>query len=130
MKTAQSLFLPVLLFLLLACEKGEVLKDNENADVFLELDISFNEIPPQVITIRVQKPTPCYEINIKKTSSGNVFNYDLILTDTLKADEVCIQVIKEKTLNLDFDPESGGDYTLNFYVNGELYETREVTVTE
>ena len=126
MKASNYLFLPVLFFLLISCEKEALLKEPGILDIAFLQSSSVQE--PQEITVKIEKPTPCHFVSeTNKTTSGNTFNYDFILSS---GDEVCADVIEEETVKVTFDPSTSGEYTLNFLINGRLYETRTVTVTE
>lgn len=130
MKTGKFLMLPLLLILFLACDK-------EEADTVHEPEISgiaflatSSVEQPQEISVTVQKPTPCHRIvEVKETREDNIYNYDFIIAGP-GGDTVCADVIAEETVKVLFNPSSTGVYTLNFLINGELYETREITVTE
>ena len=126
MKASNYLFLPVLFFLLISCEKEALLKEPGILDIAFLQSSSVQE--PQEVTVKIEKPTPCHIVSeIKKNTSGNTFNYDFILSSGA---EVCADVIEEETVKVTFDPSTSGEYTLNFLINGKLYETRTVTVTE
>lgn len=126
MKASNYLFLPVLFFLLISCEKEALLKEPSILDIAFLQSSSVQE--PQEITVKIEKPTPCHIVSeTNKTTSDNTFNYDFILSNGA---EVCADVIEEETVKVTFDPSTSGEYTLNFLINGRLYETRTVTVTE
>ena len=126
MKAVNYLILPILLFFLTSCEKEDLLQEAS----ILEINLSQNSTTqePQEISIKIKKPTPCHHVSeTNKTVSGNVYYYDFVLSSGA---EVCADVIAEETVQVTFDPSSSGEYTLNFLINGKLYETRKVTVTE
>lgn len=130
MKTLNYLFLPVLLVFSTSCEKENFLPEDQQDQPKI-LDISFSEnssvSAAQEISITIDKPTPCHYVSeVKKTTSGKIFNYDIIL---VRGAEFCTTVIEEETISVTFDPAADGEYTLNFLINGKLYETRTVTVT-
>ena len=126
MKALHYLFLPILFFFLASCEKEELSREADILDISSIQNSSVQE--PQDIAVRIQKPTPCHNVSqTKKTVSGSTFNYDIILAS---GSGVCADVIAEETVSLTFDPSTSGEYTLNFFINGKLYETRKVTVTE
>lgn len=126
MKNASYLFLPILFFFLASCEKEAALPEPGIIAISFLQSSSVQE--PQEVTVKIEKPTPCHEVSqANKTVSGNTFSYDIIL---LNGSEICADVIAEETVKVTFDPSTIGEYTLNFLINGNLYETRKVNVTE
>ncbi|MBC5992227.1 hypothetical protein [Pontibacter cellulosilyticus] len=126
MKKLAYLFLPILVFFLVSCEKDTVSPEPGILDITINQTSSVQV--PQEIAVKLEKPTPCFSVsNTKKTVSGFTFNYDFTLTNTA---EVCADVIAEETVQVTFDPSVAGEYTLNFLINGKQYESRKVTVTE
>lgn len=127
MKALTYLCLPLLLLLLVSCDKEDGALPESKV-----VEISMNQRSyttfPQEITIVIQKPNPCYGISkVEKTVSGKTYSYNILIVD--KSD-FCATVIAEETVSVLFDPSSSGDYTLKFLINGKLAETRQVTVIE
>lgn len=128
MKT--SYLFPVLFFsfFLISCDK-------EDPDPVAAIDISNITLAESYavgktseIYVTITKPTPCHILEEEGvTVSGKTYSYNFRLVD--KA-EICIQVIQDETVAVDFEPTEAGEHTLNFYINGDLFETRTVTVTE
>lgn len=127
MKTKMIFLLPFLAFFFLSCEKEEnsPVQEIRLSAIILPHSASLQE--PQEISVRITTPTPCYSIETLKSVSGNTFEYNFLLTEE---DGACIQVVKEHELSVVFDPQNPGTYTLNFLIDGELKETREIVVTE
>ena len=124
------LCLPVLCFLFISCSKDDVneLKDPK----ILNLTVSATAVAKQSqeISVTIEKPTPCHEItDVEITSSGSTVNYNFIVVGPT-GETVCADVIQEETVTVNFEPTTGGEYTLNFLLNGTLAETRTVSVTE
>ncbi|UJH89999.1 hypothetical protein LZ575_13705 [Antarcticibacterium sp. 1MA-6-2] len=109
--------------------------DKEEPDPVAAIDISnitlaesFSIGQMAEVNVTITKPTPCHIIEEKAlTISGRIYSYNFRLID--KA-EICIQVTQEETVTVDFEPAEAGEHTLNFFINGDLLETRTVTVTE
>lgn len=118
-----------MLSFLFACGEEELVT-NEGAPNILEINFSETSsvTAAQEIIVKIEKPTPCHYVSeVKKTISDKTFNYDIILlTDA----EVCADVIEEEDVTVTFDPSSTGEHTLNFFINGILFEIRTITVTE
>ena len=129
MKTPMYFFLPLLLIMFTACEKEEhtTVEESEISEINMMANSPLNE--PQEITIKIQKPTPCHTVEVETTTTGNTITYD-ILVSAAQGDVACIQVVKEETVTVLFEPSAKGTYTLDFLINGELQETREIIVTE
>ena len=129
MKTPVYLFLPLLLILFTACDKEELttVGEPEISEINMMATSPLNE--PQEITVKVQKPTPCHTVEVESTSSGNIFTYDILISAPT-GEVACIQVVKEEVVEVQFAPSASGTYTLNFLINGEFQETREIIVTE
>lgn len=127
MKTTTLFFLPLFIFFLCSCDKEETDPVEEIALSSVVLPASFSAQEPHEIIVQITTGTPCYSIDVEKTVSGNIFEYDFILTEE---DVACIQVVKQHDVPVIFDPASIGTYTLRFLIDGELYETREIVVTE
>lgn len=116
-------------FLFFSCDKDDPAPSVENNFI---ADISFMESSSvqeaQEIEVTIHKGTPCQFVSkTEKTISGNTFNYNFILEGH---DDPCITVVTEEVVAVNFDPSEIGQYTLRFLINGELFETRTVTVTE
>ncbi|WP_017733295.1 hypothetical protein [Nafulsella turpanensis] len=127
MKNLTLLLLPLFLFLLVSCEKEELLQE-EPSILSISLAESSSIQEPQEVSVTIEKPTPCHYVSgTNESISGNTFNYDFTL---LSGAEVCADVIEEEIVTVTFAPSESGEYTLNFLINGKLYETRTVTVTE
>lgn len=130
MKKLTYLFLSLSLFLIAACQdENEVTTVTPEPEI---VSIALNSSVPvntqQQITLTLAKPTPCHVVSeVLTSSSGMEVNYDIILESNTQA---CAQVIDEEVLTLNFNPQTSGTYTLNFLINGKLYETRQVVVTD
>lgn len=95
-------------------------------DIQMNNTVTKNQV--QQIEVTVFKPTPCHEVvETKVTSSGNTVNYDFILQGNA---EICAQVIAEEVVQVSFAPQASGVYTLNFLIDGKLYKTEQVVVTD
>lgn len=130
MKKSFYLCLPLLFFFLLSCEKDDItsVPDPDITEIAMLQASTVSE--PQEISVTIFKGTPCHQVvETKKTISGNTFNYDIILSEGEEGTS-CITVVDSETLTVSFDPPTSGDYTLNFLINGKIYETRTITVTE
>ena len=127
MKALTYLYLPLLLLLLVSCDKKE---DASPESKVIDISMSHSSYTknPQEIAVLIQKPNPCYAINkVEKTISGKTYSYNIVIVDK---SELCAAAIAEETVNVVFDPATSGDYTLRFLINGKLAETRQVTVIE
>lgn len=81
----------------------------------------------QQIDVTIFKPTPCHTVKETKVSgSGTTVNYDFILQGS---GDICAQVIAEEVVSVTFNPQTSGVYTLNFLIDGKLYKTEQVNVT-
>lgn len=127
MKTKILFFLPLVIFFFWSCEKEEPESVQEIRLSAVTLPGSSLQQEPHEISVKITTPTPCYSIEVSKSVSGNTFEYNFLTTEE---DGACIQVIKEHDLSVVFDPPGPGTYTLNFYIDGELKETREIVITE
>ena len=129
MKTLNYFFLPLLLFMFTACDKEEhsTVEEPEISEINMMTTSPLNE--PQEIAVKIQKPTPCHTVEVETTTSGNTITYDILISPP-NGEVACIQVVKEETVTVQFEPSASGTYTLNFLINGELQETREIVVTE
>lgn len=121
--------IPVIFFFLLSCDKEDpvpFMESNFIADILMPETASIQEA--QEIKVIVHKGTPCQFVSeIVKTVSGNTFNYNFILGGD---DTPCVTVTAEEEVSVTFDPSTAGEYTLKFFINGRLFETRTVSVTE
>lgn len=131
MKSLSLLFFGLLLVLSAACQKEEIdpSENSTSAASIREVKLSSTTAKgqSQEIEVTIVKPTPCHVVaEVNTTYSGTAVNYDFILE---QASEACIQVIAEEVVPVSFAPQSSGLYTLNFLINGKLFETRKVTVT-
>ncbi|WP_299700100.1 hypothetical protein [uncultured Pontibacter sp.] len=127
MKTLTYLYLPLLLILLVSCDKQE---DASPESKVLEITMNQRSYTksPQEIAVLIQKPNPCYAISkVEKKVSGMTYSYNIVIEDR---SQVCAAVMAEETVHVLFDPSTSGDYTLKFLINGKLAETRQVTVIE
>lgn len=126
MKTVSYLFLCFVVLLFASCQKDEEVVEME-ADI-LEVQLSSNITKSQAeeIKVTIKKPTPCYVVQeVKVEQSGMEVNYDIIIRNDA---QICVQVIAEEVVTVNFEPQASGEYTLNFLINGKLYETRQVRV--
>lgn len=126
MKNLSQFFLPLLLFFLVSCDKEENVSIEEAnlSAVVLPASITAQE---QEIIVEITTGTPCYSIEVVKSVSGNTFTYNFILT---MEDVACVQVAKTHQIPVFFDPPAAGTYILQFLIDGELHETREIEVAE
>lgn len=121
--------LPLFLLFLVGCDKDEVPTEPEFNISNIELDLTSTVGEPQEILVTIYKGTPCHYVKeVNTSSSGNTYNYDFILSN--EGTEACITVVAEETVSVDFEPSESGEYTLNFYINGEFYQTRTVVVVD
>lgn len=128
MKNLPLFCLPLLLFFLFSCEKEETV--STNTEDYIANIVMLNSSSVQVeqeIEVTIHKGTPCQFVSkVVQTGSGNTVNYNFILGGQ---EEGCITLAVKEVVTVVFDPSNPGDYTLNFLINGELFETRTVTVT-
>ncbi len=119
--------IPVLFFLLLSCDREDPVPADFIANISFLESLSVHE--EQDIAVTIYKASPCeYVNNVLKTVSGNTFNYDFILQGS---ENRCIAILGiEEELTVTFDPSKAGSYTLNFFINGTLFQTKTVSVTE
>ena len=127
MKTKTFIFLPLFIFSLWSCEQQEMEPVEETTLSAVVLPASSSAQDPQEIIVHITTGTPCYSIEVVKTVSDKVFEYNFILIEEKVA---CIQVVKTHEIPVIFDPSSAGIYTLRFLIGGKLHETREMVVTE
>lgn len=79
------------------------------------------------IDVLIEKPTPCHYIEeVNLTTSGTTYNYDIMLESE---GEICAQVIEEERIQVVFDAQETGEYTLNFLINGKQQQSRQVQVS-
>ncbi|AHM62500.1 hypothetical protein D770_21255 [Flammeovirgaceae bacterium 311] len=128
MKTINYIFICLVLLISTACQQDdEPAPQTINASILevkMESSISRNTV--QDIALTIQKPTPCHQVvEINQTGSGTTVNYDIIVE---QSSEACIMVISEEVVQLTFEPQATGEYTLNFFINGHLYATEKVQV--
>lgn len=131
MKTPISFFLPLFLLIFISCstDEKEIIEGTASITNIAMLTTTTGN-NSQDITVTLEMPTPCHFIRrIDKTVTGNIFNYNFII-EYPQGDVFCAQVIVEQNVVVSFDPPSSGDYTINFYVNGNFKETRNVVVEE
>ena len=122
--------LPVLFFLFIACDKQDTNELKEPS--ILNITIAATAVAKQSeeISVTIEKPTPCYKItDVETTSSGSTVNYNFIVTGPT-GETMCADVIQEEVVTVIFEPERGGEYTLNFLLNGTLAETRTIIVSQ
>ena len=130
MKAKLFFIVPVILFMFMACDKEEM--DNvQEADISDIAFLSTSSLEqPQEISVTIVKPTPCHTISeVEKTAEGFVYTYNFILSEP-GADTACVQMIANETVVVVFDPAETGEHTLNFLINGKLFETRQIMVAE
>ena len=122
------LFLSVLglFFFMSSCDKEENEALSEMNITHIAVEDSYALGQSHDISLTISKPTPCHIIEEEPVVvSGRTYSYHFQIVN--KA-EVCIQVIKDETVTVDFEPVEAGEHTLNFYINDELYESRTVLV--
>ena len=129
MKNLPNFLVPVLFLFLLSCDKDDPVPSTENNFI---ANISFPESSSvqehQQIEITIGKATPCHTIQkVEKNVSGKTFNYNFILVGH---NDPCPHVAVQEIVNVDFNPSSTGEHTLKFSINGKLFETRIIAVTE
>ena len=124
------LCLPLLCFLFVSCSKEDV--DEVQQPQILSINLMATAVAQQSqeVSVTIKKPTPCHKItDVQVTSLGNTVDYNFIVTGP-GGDIACAQVIQEETVTVNFESETGGEYTLNFFINGILEETRTIVVTD
>lgn len=123
------LCLPVLCLLFVSCSKEDVDEVQEPDILSINLVATAVAKQSQEISVTIEKPTPCHEISETiVTSSDFTVDYNFIVTGPT-GDTVCADVIQEEVVKVNFEPSTGGEYTLNFFLNGRLAETRTVPVS-
>lgn len=129
MKICYLITLLFLSSLLTSCDKEDEEPVSEISISNITLAETYTVGQAEKINVTIIKPTPCHEIEEESaTVSGNTYSYSFRL---LNNREFCIQVVaRDETVSVDFEPTEAGEHTLNFYVDGELLETRTVLVTE
>jgi len=128
MKTIYFLSVIFLSFSLTSCDKDDADPVSEINITSITLADSYKAGETEQISVTITKPTPCHIIDEETvTVNGRTHSYNFRLVD--KA-EVCVQMIQNETVTVDFEPVEAGEHTLTFSINGELFETRTVTVTE
>lgn len=122
-----SFLIPVLFLFLLSCEKEDPTPLDYISNIsFLDFTAIQEE---QEIQVTINKASPCqYVGKTDKTVSGNTFNYNFILEGEGNR---CVTIFGiEEIISVNFNPTSPGQYTLNFLINGKLYETRMIMVNK
>lgn len=128
MKTFYFFSVLFLSFSLISCDKEDAEPVSEINISGITLGDSHTVGQTEQINVTITKPTPCHIIEEETvTVNGRIYSYNFRLVD--KA-EVCVQMTQEETVTVDFKPTEVGEHTLNFSINGKLFETRTVTVTE
>ena len=133
MNTLRYLALCLAFLLLISCGKDEpkpevVPPAGEAAILDVQVKGAVSTRQAQQIDVTIFKPTPCYIVKETKVStSGTTVNYNIILQGN--GDMICAQVIVEEVVSVAFNPQTSGVYTLNFLIDGKLYKTEQVTVT-
>lgn len=129
MKNSLNLVMLIMVFFLLSCDKDDpVPAVNENSIANISMLQSSSVGEAQEIEVTIQKATPCHVVSeVQKSVSENNFNYNIILQGQ---ENPCTTVISKEVVTVAFDPSNAGQYTLKFSINGELFETRTVSVTE
>lgn len=123
------LILPLLLLMFLACEKDDLDQVQEAQFTNIAYLSTSTAAEGQKISVTIEKPYACLKVKeIVESSQGKTKTYDFILPGLAK-DQGCFTVIGEETFELTFAPSEAGEYILNFLINGKLFETRTVTVT-
>ena len=128
MRQLNYLLLSLVVIFFASCEKeaDQVLREPSIKSVSVNNTVS--KSTSQQIEVLIEKPTPCYAVSqVNATSSGTNYSYDVILASTA---EVCADVIAEEAVTVSFAPQTTGEHTLNFLINGKLYQTKKVVVTE
>lgn len=127
MKNLRSLFLLALCTLSISCHKEPIPPEPETAIADINLFPQYPSVQAQKINVTVVKPTACHKIQkVKVTVVDKNFYYDFLIGNEAEA---CIHVLREEIKSVYFLPSGGGEYTLNFYINGNFYQTRTVTVS-
>ena len=128
MKTIYFLSVLFLSITLTSCDKDDVEPVAEINITSITLADSYTAGETEQISVTITKPTPCHLLEEETVIvNGRTHSYNFRLAD--KA-EVCVQMTQNETVTVDFEPAEAGEHTLNFSINGELFETRTVTVTE
>lgn len=126
MKRLSYLLLLFTFVVFASCKEDEVMPEPGIKEVHLNSTSSTSQ--PQEIQVVIQKPTPCYQVRqVNETSSGTNYYYDIILDSSA---EVCADVIAEEVVTVVFAPQTTGEHLLSFLINGKLYQTRTVQVTD
>ncbi len=127
MKKTFYLLMPVMVFFFLSCDKDDPVSSEAT---HLIANISFAQTSSdnnsQTISVTIEHSETCWVVsNIEEAVSGKTINYNI---KTTRVGEVCGQAITPEVVTVIFNPSSTGEYTLNFLVNGNLRETRKVTI--
>ncbi|UJH90001.1 hypothetical protein LZ575_13715 [Antarcticibacterium sp. 1MA-6-2] len=127
MKNLNLLFLLALCALSISCHKEQISPEPETAIADINLFPEYPFVQAQKINVTVLKPTACHKIEkVKVSVVDKNFYYDFLVGSETDA---CIHVLREEVKSVYFLPSGGGEYTLNFYINGNFYETRTVAIS-
>lgn len=127
MKTPITSFFLLFLLIFTSCSSDETEITEDTPDITNIAMLTTSGVTPQEITVKISLGY-CNIITHTNTISGNTFNY-YFKREWIK-DMSCIGAWFEKDFFVSFDPPAAGQYTLNFYFNGYLIETRSVVATE
>lgn len=127
MKIFSLLFLLFFFALMTGCHTDPVSPMPETAIADINLFPQYPSVQAQKINVTVVKPTACHKIEkVKVSVVDKNFYYDFLVGNE---SEACIQVLREEIKSVYFLPSGGGEYILNFYINGNFYQTRTITVS-
>lgn len=114
--------------LLVSCrDEEEVVPEPEIRNIDLSSS-SLRQGESMEINVLIEKPTPCHYVDrVNLNISGNTYNYDILLE---REEGVCAQVIEEERVQVLFNPQEAGEYTLNFLINGRQKLSRQLQVNE
>lgn len=128
MKQLSYLFLSLIVFFFASCQKDEDPGLREPSIKSVSVNSTVSKSTTQQIDVLIEKPTPCYAVSkVNASSLGTSYSYDIILESGA---EVCADMIAEEVVTVSFAPQTTGEHTLNFLINGKLYQTKKVVVTE
>ncbi|UJH90000.1 hypothetical protein LZ575_13710 [Antarcticibacterium sp. 1MA-6-2] len=129
MKVFTLITLLFLSSLIVSCDKEDEEPTPEISISNITLAETYTVGQAEEINVTIIKPTPCHEIEEESaTVSASTYSYYFRL---LNNREFCIQVLaRDETMSVNFEPTEAGEHLLNFYIDGELLETRTVLVTE
>ena len=118
----------VMFFFVVSCEKHDIVPHDETAITNISILRKVSVQEEQKIEVTIQKATPCHVLSeTEVTVSGNVYSYNFIVEGQ---DRPCTTVVAREVVAVVFGPSVAGEYTLKFLINGDLFETRTVKVTE